>query len=248
MSSKHYQIAIIGSSLAARIAAALLAKSGRKVLFLRSEERLTSPWFFSSTFLEQLLGNLGGRGCFGPPRPFQVLSSKSRLCINGDAPLEDEMLREFGDHADPIIARFDKLLHTGQTLEALLWENDGLPLPGVKAAARLRYLCLRHKLRLSELNAPLHKLFDGLAPNCIEFCNNLFQGLSLQPYHSLSMAHGALLWAHALRSESILEPDFGELLEKRFNQFHGSSDSLSNLQQLDYDGSRYTGGIMKEGG
>ena len=48
MSVKSYDITIIGGSLAARIAAALLAKSGRRVLLLRCREETAPAWFHSS--------------------------------------------------------------------------------------------------------------------------------------------------------------------------------------------------------
>ena len=46
------------------IAAALLAKRGSRVLFLRHQEATAPAWFHSSLFLEKLLGTLGGRACF----------------------------------------------------------------------------------------------------------------------------------------------------------------------------------------
>ncbi len=247
MSSKHYNIAIIGSSLAGRIAAALLAKNGQRVLLLRTHERLTSPWFYSSLFLEQLLGILGGRSCFAAPQPFQVLSSKARISIHGDMSLSEELQREFGEAGSAAQQYLEDLRITGQRIEALLWDNSGLPMPGIKSGAIFRMLCMRHKIRMAELVAPLSETFQAYSPTIRSLLTDLFQGLSLQPISQLSFAHGALLWAHAVRPESIKEPDFSDLLEKRFNQFHGSSESAEDLSSLEFDGQRYTGGAMKAG-
>ncbi|PLX78720.1 MAG: hypothetical protein C0614_08395, partial [Desulfuromonas sp.] len=64
MSVRQYDIAVIGGTLSARIAAALLAKSGQRVLFVRQREATAPTWFHSSLFLQNLLGLLGGRSCF----------------------------------------------------------------------------------------------------------------------------------------------------------------------------------------
>ena len=71
--SKHYDIAIVGSSLAAQISAALLVKQGGRVLFL-SETRMKAPtWFHSSLFLEKILGVLGGRFLEGAARQPELI-------------------------------------------------------------------------------------------------------------------------------------------------------------------------------
>ena len=169
MSSKHYDIAIIGGSLSARIAAALLAKQGSKVLFLRYREATASDWFHSSLFLEKLLGTLGGRSCFVAQKPIQVISRKSRVTLNNDIPLDIELGREFGQDGPAVSQWLEKLRILGAQLENLLWENGGLPWPSFKAAASFKLLGLRRKIRLAELDVPVANVMGELPQAALEF-------------------------------------------------------------------------------
>jgi len=247
MSTKEYDIAIVGGSLAARVAATLLAKYGARVLFLRQREQTASSWFHSSLFLEQLLGVLGGRACFVTPKPFQVISEQARITLHNDTPLEDELNRELGSGAAAAILVLDRLRQIGEELEQLFWDNYGLPWPGVKNAARFRLLCIRHKLRRQEFELPLQQVVDRLDKPARTLLTDLFQGLAITPLSNLSLAQGALLWYHVSRPEDLAEPDFSTLLRKRFDQFHGAVDELEGLARLDFDAGRFTGGSMKTG-
>lgn len=248
MSTKHYDFAIIGGSLAARIAAALLAKQGGKVLFLRQHEATASTWFPSSLFLEQLLGTLGGRSCFVAQQPIQVLSRNARVTLCNDVPLNRELGREFGQPGVAVAKWLDRLGTLGNQLEKVLWENGGLPWPTLKATARFKLLCMRRKVNWPELALPVAKSLDQLPESVLDFVTDLLQGLALKKIDELSCAQAALLWAQATRPENLIEPDFSELLSKRFDQFHGLKASLENLSQLDFDGSTWTGGRLKDGG
>ena len=238
MSSKHYDIAIIGGSLAANITAALLAKEGRKVLFLRNREVQAPAWFHSSIFLEKILGVLGGRSCFVAQRPVQVLSEKTRLTICGDIPIDDELAREFGPSGSVVSQWLLELHMHGVQLEELIWENGGLPWPAFKAAASFKLLCMRRRINLSELEQPVTKKMEQIPAAARLFITDLLQGLSLLKITELSYARAAMLWAQVLRPENLKEPDFSLMLSKRFEQFHGSKAQLDDLQSLAFDGSR----------
>jgi hypothetical protein len=248
MSSKHYDIAIIGGSLSARIAAALLAKQGSKILFLRYREATGAAWFPSSLFLEKLLGTLGGRSCFVAQQPIQVLSRKVRVTLSNDVPLGDELDREFGQHGPAVALWLDKLRIQGDNLEMLLWENGGLPWPLLKTTARFKLLCLRRQTNWTELDAPIRKSLAQLPECAVEFIVDLLQGLALRKIDELSQAQAALLWAQAMRPENLKEPDFSDLLNKRFDQFHGLKVQLEDLECIDFNDSRWTGGQLKNGG
>lgn len=248
MSIKHYDIAIIGGSLAARIAAALLAKQGSKVLFLRNHEARAPSWFHSSIFLEKLLGVLGGRSCFVAQRPIQVISEKSRLTLCNDIPLDDELTREFGT-SGPAVSQWLSELHIrGVQLEELFWENGGLAWPSFKATASFKLLCMRRRINLSELEQPISQKLDQIPASARLFITDLLQGLSLLKISELSYARAAILWTQALRPENLKEPDFSLMLSKRFEQFHGAKAQLDDLQALDFDGTRWVGGHFKSGG
>ncbi len=248
MSSKQYDIAIIGGSLAAGITAALLAKQGCKVLFLRNREMQAPAWFHSSIFLEKLLGVLGGRSCFVAQRPIQVISEKSRVTISSDIPLDGELTREFGAYGPAVNQWLAELHIHGVKLEELFWENGGLPWPSLKAAARFKLLCLRRRINLTELEQPVTQKLGQIPASARIFITDLLQGLSLLKISKLTYANAALLWAQALRPENLKEPDFSLMLSKRFEQFHSDKAQLDDLETLDFDGSRWTGGVFKSGG
>lgn len=247
MSSQSYDIAIIGGSLSARIAAALLAKRGNKVLFLRNSEARAPAWFHSSIFLEKLLGVLGGRSCFVAQLPFQVISERSRLTLGNDIPLAEELQREFGAAAVQVNQWLSELNRQGTQLEELFWENGGLPWPSLKAAARFKFLCVRRHIDLSELDKPVAPSLEKIPLTARTFVKDMLQGLSLTSVSELSYARAAMLWAQALRPENLKEPDFSQMLNKRFEQFHGIKAPLDDLKMIDSNGSRWLGGHFKSG-
>lgn len=248
MSSKHFDIAIIGGSLAARIAAALLAKHGSKVLFLRQSEATVSTWLHSSLFLEKLLGTLGGRACFGAQKPIQVLSRKARVTLNNDISLDKELCREFGQNGPGVSHWLEKLRSQGMQLEDLFWENGGLPRPSFKAATRFKLLCMRRNISRAQFDEPLAKSLEQLPLASTAFVTDLLQGLTLKRINHLSRAQSAMAWAQAMRPENLKEPDFSDLLSKRFDQFHGLKADLADLECIDFNNSRWIGGRLKDGG
>lgn len=248
MSCKHYDIAIIGGSLAARIAAALLAKQGSSVLFLRYREATAPEWFHSSLFLEKLLGTLGGRSCFVAQKPIQVISPKARVTLDNDIPIENELRREFGEDGTAVSEWLETLRVQGVQLEDFLWENGGLPWPTFKTTASFKLLSLRRKINWAVLDAPITNGLRQLPSAAVEFVTDLLQGLSLRRIDELSQANASLLWAQATRPENLKEQDFSDLLAKRFDQFHGEKVDLDQLEHVDFNGSRWTGGQMKDGG
>ena len=246
MSQRQFDIAVIGNTLSARMGATLLAKNGLSVIQFGSVEPSRSGWLFSSIFLEKLLGTLGGRSCFTNPTPIQVISTQSRISIHQEIPIESELTREFSDDATTLAQFLNNLLETGGNLNALLWDNKGLPWPGLNSQGRFRYHCLRRKLSTRELNVPLTEQLHKFPLASREFLTNLFQGLSLLSIDKLTMADAALLWTQANRPENLAEKEFNELLEKRFEQFHGRSESLEQLERVDIEGNEFVGGRIKE--
>lgn len=246
--SKHYDIAIVGGSLAAQVAAALFVKQGGRVLFL-SETGMRAPtWFHSSLFLEKTLGVLGGRSCFMGQRAIQIISDKSRLTVSNDISLDKELQREFGASGPAVSGWLAGLQEQGQRLEELFWENGGLPWPSFKAKTRFRLLCVRNRLNLSALERPITDQLSGFAGPVRTFLNDLLQGLSLIPVDNLSTARAAILWAQAQRPENVRGTEFSQTLEKRFDQFHGARAQVEDLQPFEFDGSRWTGGQLVSGG
>ena len=248
MSSKHYDIVIIGGSVAARIAAALLAKQGNRVLFLRNREAKAPAWFYSSLFLEKLLGVLGGRACFVAQQPIQVISEKARVTLSSDVQLEDELSREFGDDGKAVSQWLEELRLQGIKLEEFFGECGGLPWPSLKAKGHLKLLSLKRRINWSELEAPVSQSIERFSGAAKSFLIDLLQGLSSTSVTQLSYSRAAMLWAQTLRPENHKEPDFSEMLNKRFEQFHGAKGQIDDLKSLDFNGSKWTGGQFKSGG
>lgn len=247
MSSKHYDIAIIGGSLTARITAALLAKHGCKVIFLKNREASAPAWFHSSIFLEKLLGVLGGRSCFVAQRSIQVIAEKSRVTLSNDVLLENELNREFGFSGPAVHDWLSELHYQGTRLEELFWENKGLPWASFKTSAHFKLLCMRRRVNLTALEQPVAESVADIPSPAREFLTDLLQGLSLVKTEQLTYARAALLWAQALRPENLKEPDFSQMLNKRFAQFHGAKEPLDDLEALNFNGSIWTGGRFKSG-
>lgn len=232
MNSARFDIAFVGDSLATRMAAALLAKHGRRVLLLATPFH-ADPWQHPSLFVDNLLGALGCRDGLTPTRqPFQVLSSRARITIHPDWPLETELSREFGESAPKVAVLLDTLARDGNALEDLLWENGGLPTGGMRATLAWRWLCLRRKLSLSHMAAPLTEHLRHLPEPANEWLRDLFQGLSLRPLPELVVADAALLWANALRPGHLQGEEILRLLNRRFDQFHGTDIALEGLDSL----------------
>jgi hypothetical protein len=248
MNSKHYDIVIIGGSVAARIAAALLVKQGNRVLFLRNHEAKAPAWFHSSLFLEKLLGVLGGRACFVAQQPIQVISEKARVTLSSDVQLEDELSREFGDDGEAVGQWLEDLRLQGIKLEEFFWESGGLPWPSLKAKGHLKLHSLKRRINWQELEAPVSLSIERFSEAAKGFLTDLLQGLSSNRITQLSYSRAAMLWAQTLRPENLKEPDFSEILNKRFEQFHGAKGQLDDLKSLDYNGSKWTGGQFKSGG
>ena len=248
MSSKHYNIVIIGGSVAACIAAALLAKQGKRVLFLRNHEAKAPAWFHSSLFLEKLLGVLGGRACFVAQPPIQVISEKARVTLSNDVQLEDELSREFGDDGKAVNQWLEELRLQGIKLEEFFSETGGLPWPSLKAKGHLKLLSLKRRINWQELEAPISQSLERFSGAAKYFLTDLLQGLSSTRVTQLSYSRAAMLWAQTLRPENLKEPDFSEMLNKRFEQFHGAKEQIDDLKSLDYNDSRWTGGQFKSGG
>jgi hypothetical protein len=248
MSNKHYDIVIIGGSVAARIAASLLAKQGNRVLFLRNREAKAPAWFHSSLFLEKLLGILGGRACFVAQQPIQVISDKARVTLSSDVQLEDEFSREFATDGKNVHQWLEELRLQGVKLEEFFWENGGLPWPSLKAKGHLKLLSLKRRINWQELEIPVSQSLERFNGAAKTFLTDLLQGLSSTKTTQLSYSRAAMLWAQTLRPENLKEPDFSEMLNKRFEQFHGAKGTIEELESLDFNGSKWTGGKFKSGG
>jgi len=251
MTVSRFDIAMAGESLAAQMTATLLAKQGRRVIRLTAPGHC-DPWQHASLFLDKLLDTLGGQACRCAKPPFQVLAPRARATVHPDLPLADELAREFGRESASVTALLDDLEQLGRRLEETLWEHGGLPDEGLRECATWRWQCLRRRLPWRKLSASLAKRVQAMPVPAAEWLRDLFQGLALQPLAALTVADGALLWAHARRRPGIDAEQLQQLLRQRFEQFHGVATNLASLAALEHRdgqwvGRRHDGGSFQAG-
>ncbi len=237
MHQNHYDIIVLGDSLASRLAAVLLAKAGKKVLTFRLQQPPFTPWLFNSVHLNHVLEQLGGRNCLTTPRKLQVIAGQSRIELHGDQPLSDELRREFPSSHNQVEDLLQSLDALGNRLESQLLSSGGLPL--FDLAGRLRF---RRKLLLSRpgfrtLRKPLSDLLDKITDPAPRAClDALFSGLAMAPTDHMTIAEGALLWSSACQSQGISRSALDDLLQRRYEQFHGCSETLDTIKEIDPDG------------
>ena len=93
----HYDIAVVGNSLAALLTAALATKKGCRVLTVAADNEQPASWFTSSLLLERILDFLDGNSCRSSSLPFQIITPKQRIDLRPRRPLSDELRRELPD-------------------------------------------------------------------------------------------------------------------------------------------------------
>jgi len=237
MSQMHYDVIIIGESLASRIAGALLAKNGLKVLSLQQENSTLPSWGFSSQTLERLLDQLDGNTCLSSPIHFQLLTDRTRLDINGKIPLEDEIKREFPANDTPIIDFLHHLKSLGEKIERMLWESGGIPVAGVGTHLKFFIAKFRNGFLRKKLSTPLYDLISSLGDQeTLSAFRTLFTALTLAPIERISVAEAALLWSSVTRDRGVCSASLDELLKKRYQQFHGATEQLARIKSVETDG------------
>ncbi len=211
--SQHYDIAIIGSNPAARIAGFLLARQGARVANLCDATPLDCGWLLPSLHLEQLLGLLGGKSEHAPPPRLQVISERYRLEINGSYSLETEIGREFPEARAEVQALLNQLAVTGRQLEEKLIRGKGLPLYHRGLFPR------GPRIDPSSLPSRLNEL---PCPDQRDLFSALFSGLTLAAPHQVSLAEAGLLWNALMRPFSVTADALDLLLARRFEAAGGT--------------------------
>lgn len=250
MAKFHYDVIILGESLASRIAAVLLAKAGRRVLTVRLPAPAPScpAWIPVGLHLERLLDLLGGRSCLVPATPFQVLSGDVRLTMHGVNDLFDEWRREFPNDSEKVSSLLTELKNLGERLENILWKNGELPLTGW--SSRWRFL---YKTRLKGISR--HGMFQPLTSRLRETLSlrpaqalaTLFSGLSLYPSEELTVAEGALLWRSFGDNRGLSMVALDTLLTRRLEQFHGETVQLGKPEAISFAKGRMEELVLDDG-
>ncbi len=237
MHQHHYDIIVLGESLASRLAATLLAKAGKKVLTFSLHPPPFSPWLFNSVHLDQILDQLGGRNCLTSARKLQIITRLSRVELHGNQPLGEELRREFASCHIQVEVLLETLEAQGHRLESQLLTNGGLPLFDLAGRLRFRKKLLLSRYGFHSLLKPLSSLFNVITnPAARTFLEALFCGLAMAPLDRLTIAEGALLWSSACQPQGISRSALDDLLLRRYEQFHGGREPLDTIQTIDNNG------------
>lgn len=232
MHQHHYDIILLGESLASRIVAVLLAKAGQRVLTFQGKHPADSGWLFAGNHLDRLLDQLGHRQPLGRAPRLHILNDPARVELHGRYVLEEEIRREFPEDADLLLQFFQRLEALGERLDAQLLEQAGAPLGSL--TDRLWYRAGHWLLGSTQrsLGKPLSISFTPFAEDTRAWLNILFSGLALAPVEELTLAEGALLW-HGLSRPQAMEPSLlDDLLSRRYLQFHGLYEPLTKIAAL----------------
>jgi len=245
----HYDVIIIGESLATRIAAVQLVKSGCRVLTFEEGLAISPAWFASSQQLEKLLEQFSGRSCLTTPPSFQVITPSARVDLASRYPLEEVLLREFPKDYTGLLELFGNLKKSGEQLENALQQSGCAPLKGLGGQFRFRWKALRCGLGLRSGKKPLstHLQSLQLSGESREFLQTLFSGLSLVPVEQLTMTEAALLWVSHTREHGASASGLDTLLRQRYEQFHGKTESLEDLRQIDATTQKVQQVVLKNG-
>jgi len=249
MFQHSYDVIIIGESLASRVAAVRLAKQGYRILTFRNEHSALPNWLFSSLQLESLLETLDGRSCYTSADPFQVFTPRVRIEFNGRMPLKEELRRELPASHGQVRQVLENLTTGGERLEELLRKNArALLTPVGRGILNLRRTI--HRIGLGPLNRPLKPYLEEHVPDQdgLTALGTLFSGMSLTAASELTIAEAALLWHCSTRPSGISPSGLDDLLQHRYDQFHGNTEKLDAVKNIICEKNGISGIALKRGG
>ena len=229
----HYDIAIVGSSLAGRLTSALTAKKGCRVLTVSQDNIQPASWFTSSLLLERILDFLDGNSCRGSSLPFQLITPKQRVDLHPRKPLADELRRELPDSHQEIDNFLTKLFVLGEQIEDMLWDAGGFPTTGFTGRQKFRFRSFRGDIPYHVFRQTLkHRLAEFADEDGRKLLGTLFGGFSLIPPSRLTVAECALIWSGLGRSTGVFQSGLDELLRHRTKQFHGTDTGFSEVKRI----------------
>lgn len=234
LQAQKYDLVIVGHSLAGRLTAALTAKKGCRVLVVSDPKpETTNTWLTSSLLLENILDLLDGHSCRTGAFPFQVITDRQRIDINGDLPLTDELRRELPESWREVQSFLDDLMAVGGHIEEMLWDASGVPAAGFFARQRFRFRTFRGDVPQRMFSQTLRERLQSFSdPEARKVLATLFCGTALTPPGRMTLADCALIWSGLGRETGISRTGLEEMLRHRCRQFHGTEAPLAELQKI----------------
>lgn len=249
MKSHHFDAIIFGNGLAARIAAFLAGRRGRRILMLGDDQPATLPPILPCCrHLEKLLTILGtDRSQLQAAGNLQLIGKHHRLDLTGK-PLDDEWRRELTPGCENPAQLLQKLDMWGAKMAHALTAKSPSALFNLRGQIRLAaagWKPARERLAPgASLSSYLERHTNHEADDLLR---DLFCGLSGLDVDMLSIAQAALLWHWSCLPKAFNGDTFSELLSRRTRQFHVTEVAFTQLESLDWDGRRLQGIRLLDG-
>ncbi|TYP00084.1 hypothetical protein EDC39_101244 [Geothermobacter ehrlichii] len=237
MAGQYYDLIVIGDAPAGRIAAAILARDGMRILHLNGFGWPSSLLWSSSILLEHLLEQIGGRTCLAPPLPIHFRQDDACLLLHGEAPLRDELQREYPRQAAEILDLLDRLNGLGGQVQAVLLQEKFSPAGGWSDRLRWPFLAIKHGL-----SPRLHRqlLTDWLqaaraSATATRVISGLLSTATLEPADTITVIEAALAVAQLRNEHGVAPAVLDSLLSRRLNEAgvpHRDAFTLTALKQV----------------
>ncbi|ABA88539.1 hypothetical protein Pcar_1290 [Syntrophotalea carbinolica DSM 2380] len=247
--SQHFDVIILGSGLAARIAAFLAGRRGRRILLLSDHsEPLLNPELACGTHLEKLLNLLGQqRQQLRSAGGLQLIDKHHRLDLSAPD-LADEWQRELTTPSDAPVKLLQNLDRWGTWLSRALATQTPSALFSLRSQIRLAASGWKSEAGRIPLSRPLAKyLARHVEGEAHTLLRTLFTGLSGLPAAQLTTTQAALLWHWSRLPKAMDSVLFSELLSRRTAQFHVTEIPLDRLDLLHGSGRKLEGILLKDG-
>lgn len=249
MKLHHFDAIIFGNGPAARIAAFLAGRRGRRILICGDEQPAPLPPALPYCgHLDKLLTTLGAdRSQLQPAGNIQLIGKHHRLDLTGKT-LNDEWRRELTtdcDHPARLLRKLDK---SGAKLAQALTAKRPSALFSLRGQIRLAAAGCKPLRDRIPLGTSLSRYLDhGTDHEARGLLRDLFCGLSGLSVDMLSFAQAALLWHWSSLPKTFNGDTFSELLSLRTTQFHVTEIPYTQIESMDWTGRRLQGVRLRDG-
>jgi hypothetical protein len=247
--SHYFDVIIIGSGLASRIAAFLAGRRGRRILLLSEEsEPVVPPELPCGIHLNKLLPILGmDRQQLHITSTLQLIGERHRLDLTARS-LEDEWCRELKNQSEGPARLLQNFASWGAKLDQSLASQSPSLLFSMRSQIRLVVSAWKPGGIRMPFTMPLAKhLLKHAGQDAQPLLQDLFCGLSGVSADRLTIAQAALLWYWSCLPTAVAKTPFLDMLRRRSAQFQITEIPLTELDLLHWAGRDPEGILLKDG-